>query len=675
MRIERIKLHNVGPYAGEHQAVLSPKEAKPVVLFGGLNGAGKTTILEAIQLALYGNLSEPFKRSGLSFPEYLRRLTNRSTPGTAGASVELEFTVTESGYPRSYRIRRTWPSGSAASRTATGTLDVWKDNTLDPSLSSVWAEQVTQFLPPRLAPLFFFDGERIEQLADPEQSAEALRAAVGALLGVDLVDQLQTDLDTLLRRRRVSEAAQNDERIPRAEQRVKEMEDRRDKAVQTAAALKNELGRAQLELQRIEQQYLEQGGGAVEERRAVESRREAAVANCRLVREQMRMLALTNLPLALLQPLLERSAQQLEAAHRVAADRSASVTLRAAGERLRARLKASGADPAVLGEVEAWLGQEAPQLPEEVPSAASSLANPAVAARMRAMLNEHLPVDRSSAAVLHERLAEVQAEVDEHDRTLTLTPDTAAIAELIRQREAAKVEVGVQQRGHSAAITAADDAETEVRREERELQKLLEVDRLARGEADDARRFARHTEAVQMVLQKFAIALRRRHLARLQSLILESYTALMRKTALAKTLEIDPETFELCLSDAAGRRVEPGRLSAGERQLLAVAILWAMARASNRPLPVVVDTPLGRLDGIHRHRLVERYFPHAAGQVILFSTDEEVDAPLYQLLKPHVARSYRLEHDEVDGTRIEKGYPFAEKLDRPQFASTAGASS
>ncbi len=113
------------------------------------------------------------------------------------------------------------------------------------------------------------------------------------------------------------------------------------------------------------------------------------------------------------------------------------------------------------------------------------------------------------------------------------------------------------------------------------------------------------------------------------------------------------------LTDAADMEGRPERLSAGERQLLAVSILWAMGRASGRPLPVAVDTPLGRLDGIHRRQLVERYFPHAAGQVLLLSTDEEVDADLYAVLEPFVGRAYRLHHDELRGTRIEEGYPFA----------------
>jgi DNA sulfur modification protein DndD len=82
-----------------------------------------------------------------------------------------------------------------------------------------------------------------------------------------------------------------------------------------------------------------------------------------------------------------------------------------------------------------------------------------------------------------------------------------------------------------------------------------------------------------------------------------------------------------------------------------------LARASGRPIPTVIDTPLGRLDSSHRQHLVERYFPTASHQVILLSTDEEIVGNYHQTLKPAVARHYLLAHDEALGsTNIEQGY-------------------
>jgi DNA sulfur modification protein DndD len=125
-------------------------------------------------------------------------------------------------------------------------------------------------------------------------------------------------------------------------------------------------------------------------------------------------------------------------------------------------------------------------------------------------------------------------------------------------------------------------------------------------------------------------------------------------------VRIDADTFVIELRDFGGRVLHPEQLSAGERQLFAVALLWALAKASGHVAPTVIDTPLGRLDSEHRARLVERYFPQAGGQVVLLSTDEEIDAELYARLAPAVSRSFTLVYDKAGhGSRIEPGYAFS----------------
>jgi len=74
--------------------------------------------------------------------------------------------------------------------------------------------------------------------------------------------------------------------------------------------------------------------------------------------------------------------------------------------------------------------------------------------------------------------------------------------------------------------------------------------------------------------------------------------------------------------------------------------LWSLARASGRSLPTVIDTPLGRLDGAHRRLLVKNYFPAVSHQVILLSTDKEIEGPYYESLRPYIARSYQIVHQE-----------------------------
>jgi DNA sulfur modification protein DndD len=140
-------------------------------------------------------------------------------------------------------------------------------------------------------------------------------------------------------------------------------------------------------------------------------------------------------------------------------------------------------------------------------------------------------------------------------------------------------------------------------------------------------------------------------------LITESFRFLLRKKTLVHRVEIEPESFAISLFDNAGLSVSKERLSEGEKQIFAVSVLWGLSRASARPLPAIIDTPMARLDAEHRNQLVDRYFPHASHQVIVLSTDTEIERQYFENLQPHIARAYHLNYDEAGKRTIaEEGY-------------------
>jgi DNA sulfur modification protein DndD len=141
--------------------------------------------------------------------------------------------------------------------------------------------------------------------------------------------------------------------------------------------------------------------------------------------------------------------------------------------------------------------------------------------------------------------------------------------------------------------------------------------------------------------------------------VTECFRYLLHKADLVHRIAIDTQSFGLSLYNPEGQPVPKHRLSAGEKQLLAIAFLWGLARVSGRHLPVAIDTPLGRLDSSHRNNLIERYFPSASHQVILLSTDTEISKTEYEHLveQEAIANSYLLKyHPETRKTIVENGY-------------------
>ena len=108
----------------------------------------------------------------------------------------------------------------------------------------------------------------------------------------------------------------------------------------------------------------------------------------------------------------------------------------------------------------------------------------------------------------------------------------------------------------------------------------------------------------------------------------------------------------------ANRTVLPkSDLSAGEKQLYATALLWALRSVSGRALPIIIDTPMGRLDSDHRATMLKKFFPNAAHQVILLSTDTEIDPAAFADIQHAISHTFRLEYDQATGsTQVERRY-------------------
>ena len=173
----------------------------------------------------------------------------------------------------------------------------------------------------------------------------------------------------------------------------------------------------------------------------------------------------------------------------------------------------------------------------------------------------------------------------------------------------------------------------------------------------DARRMWELAGRTRETMQVFLGRVTARKIDRLSGFVTESFRFLLRKQTLVERIVIDPATFSITLFDSTGYAIPKQRLSKGEKQIFAISVLWGLARASARALPAVIDTPMARLDAAHRQHLVERYFPSASHQVVVFSTDTEVDRHYYQALQPHIARAYHLKYDEQHRRTVgEEGY-------------------
>lgn len=665
MLLRKIVLEEFGAYRGKQSLDLTVKKNKPIILIGGLNGCGKTTLLDAIQLALYGPRARCSGRGSKAYDTYLRESINRQHDPTRGSSVTLEFTVTVNGKEHYYKVIRSWHvSGKSLKEFLNVFVDEDYDNKANPGhsrqpdlnysrlLSEGWADHVEDILPLEVASLSFFDGEKIESLADPDRAASVIESAVHSLLGVSTVQQLRTDLLALQRRQKLSDEEQHlMDKIQAQEQERASVQSELKTARQELAHRRTELIKARRTLDSLEREFEKEGGGLFERRVELENDKKRAAERLADLRSSLVQVAAGPLPLLMMDSQLKDLRKQAKREQSAAEAGQVLDVLKERDEWLLGLLPEEAKD-----EVIRKLEEDRTKRSKST-SLRVNLGLPHDILSKLSVLDEVLVRDKDRAAELLTLTASSTEEVDQLDRQLAGVPEQGKVEAIQEAREEQLKEFDRVQAGIS-------------REEERiaELGRRREFVRAAlkrahndfvqtKVKAEEVDRIIRYSEKARKTLERFGEVLLQRHISRLEVAVLQSFKELMRKQGLVQDLRINTDKFTLTLTDADGEAIDPGRLSAGERQLLAISLLWGLMKVAGNRLPSVIDTPLGRLDSRHREHLVDRYFPNASDQVLLLSTDEEIDENLLSRLKKTVARTYTLVHDDTSfTTSVVEGY-------------------
>lgn len=660
MILDELILHDFGVYRGRQVFDLStPDPDRPIVLIGAQNGGGKTTFLEGLQLALYGRLSQAGLRGATGYEAYLKSAINRNASPADGAQVQVAFRRTVEGQERRYRLIRSWSVQKAQLKEV---FEVLLDDHLDPVLTSQWAEFVEEMLPPRIAPLFFFDGEKIEQFADLQRSSEIISVAIKGLLGLDIVERLELDLE-VLERRKLAGQTRGEARaeLDATEAELGKLSDRLQNAFTSTASVRAKRDRAADLLDRAQFVLRSQGGDLFTSREALATQKMQAELSIQAQEKDLRQWAGGAAPLLLIQGLVEEvhreTARETEAA--IAAQLVDHLVDR---DRRLLEVLSEIPHPGLLTRVEAFLDRDRMRLFDLADHQSDLQLSPGARLSLDALVDTGFGETLVERDQLLARLGELEADLESVERRIAAIPAPESIEPLIaevvhREREAADAEQALGQAQDAYAALERELAASRVR-----YQARLDDHVRQSLASEDVDRLVRHSARARQTLASFKREVVSHHVHRLERLILEGLNNLLRKSDLIVDVSIDPETFEIHLKDGAWRTLSPDQLSAGERQLLAVSLLWALAKASDQAAPTVIDTPLGRLDSRHRDRLVNRYFPLAGDQVILLSTDEEVDEALYTKLEPRLSRSFTITHDATaGGSRVVPGYDFGNK--------------
>lgn len=651
MILTKLTFHNFGIYAGRHEIDITPREGRPITLFGALNGSGKTTLLEGIQFGLFGKGAKFLGRGKAAYVDFLANSVNRRTLQSS-ASIGVEFTTRKRGRPQKYEVTRTW-SIKGASAAESG-VEVYKNGKLDEELSERWDELSETFFPSQLSDLFFFDGERIEELAEQNRCSELIKTGLNSLLGLDLVTDLRKTLTTLDRRLKIDGVDESQRHgLERLVDKVQILSDQETQVLGELSKTLEEIQDLDLVLQERRLELAQRGGELYIKREELRAKQIELANRLQGKRYELVELAATGLPFTLVSGLLRDLEDYAKEGLTPAQREAVSDAIKSFSEVILAEVKSRS-----------FLSEEQQQVLRELHNAhlslelsQSSKPDYSVSVQALALVKSELGIQRSAATKALLELNKVLIELDQIERTLLAVPDGEKLAPLLS--EISEKEVLIASR--SAEADSLRGQLDRIRRDrdilngqidgmsEKQRQQDSELKRLERMRIQLARG--------KDVLHQFEERIRSKHIRELEILVLRGFQTLLRKKAFVKSISIDPSTYQLKLYIEGEGVVPASKLSAGERQVLAVAVLWALSQKSGKQLPTVIDTPLGRLDSKHRKDFVELYFPNASDQVILLSTDEEIVGRYYKSLKKYLSHEYLIEYDDKkQSSAVARGY-------------------
>jgi DNA sulfur modification protein DndD len=523
---------------------------------------------------------------------------------------------------------------------------------IDPALATNWNEHIEGYFPSSLASLFFFDGEDILRLADKKETRELIRSAIDCLLGFNVVARLESDLSKYIGKHEGDKNyAKELQAFKGAETTLKEALAEATKSEQELEVARKEEQKAAKLVEDSNKRYDEAGGKLFEASKAIKEKEEALSIEVEGMKDQYRSLAEGPAFLLLTEKLLKTARTQAESESKVLK----SLMLADHDEKRDAEtlthLSKSMGSTDILREIEKAL--LATRIKKPKSSELVLEADEKLEPKLEHCLSRGLPAARQAIKDFVEMTANKIEELSQARADLLNMPDAGKITVFLNKKKEAS-EAHVKARAnldfHEARARPATarlvSAQNNMEEAERKFRDLREVENKLR----------RALEARQSV-KKFMEISTERKLAQVSDLITDAFLRLVGKVSLIQSIRINSPSLELTLTSPDGNVIESDHLSHGERQILAYAVLWGLSKASGRPLPTVIDTPMGRLDEKHRMNLAENYFHQASHQVVILSTDTEIHGKFLDAMKPGIGKMYSLEFNEkTKSTQVTEGY-------------------
>lgn len=670
MILKTVILHNYTAFEGTQEINLTPttNDEQNITLIGAMNGSGKTSLLEAVKLCLYGERGSGLLMKSESEAAFVYKKFNyNARKRDAEMFIELTFDDVPIPDPHEIKIRRSWFFNKLKGDYESSAMTIHKNGKeLELVARDQWQDFINEKIPPGVSDFFFFDGEKIQQLADDSTDRESLKESIRNLLGLKIIGNLEVDLAKHIDDIRRESDKVTDSQLRELEADEARYEEKSKENREELAEIQNQLYGLYEEEGELEKEIRRVTGIGTNNRNQLEQEVAETDNQKRKANDEILKLASDILPFAIsgrlcedlrAQILAEESLRQWEAAkikvhpqlnkivHRVFWDESV----------IRTKPDLTPFQKVYYAKLltEEWEALFMPK-PEDAADEAIHEFSPKDERFVLGTLDKvskEIVGHLKDLLTIRERASRRSQDANRELRNLP--EDDSHIGQMVTEfREKSELKRTLNEK--------TGKLEDEISRYARELKSVQEKIENLKTKLVGAKKVQNQVglaRQIRAAVQEYEKKLQQRKLSELERYTTEMYKRLARKQDFVGEVKIDLRTFDVSIHDTHGQIKEKRSLSAGEKQIYAIALLWGLAKSSDVELPIIIDTPFARLDSEHRTNIAKHYFPFASEQVIILSTDEEIDHRYAEMLREYIGKTYLIKHSDSERrSTIEGGY-------------------
>ncbi len=657
MHFTKVELHNFGIYKGTHVMCLKNKSGnRNITLVGGLNGRGKTTFHDAVLLALYGRQALKYiQEKARSYEKLLVDHINKHTLDDI-TFIAVSICLDDG---TNLRIKRSW-------QLKNGKLEqnviVEKNGSEDKYLGESWSYYIEEILPFGIAKFFFFNNEKITQLAD-DITFEQVKTSIKSAIGISTIEKAIEHVDEVIKRKNNAllafEKSELNTDFKEVNSKIKDVEKQITEAMNAyynAERIRDEYI-AKIEIK--EKEFWSTGGALSINRDKIQQEKKRISAEVEALQAEIKQISGNpSTPLFMCKNLVRQSYENELIYQQEEAKYYSNKIIFELHKQIMDKLSICGLDKMSFEKVKSVVDEV---LVNKYSKAFIAQNRKSISAASK-LLYEHLITEVfqniiHQITVLISKIDEQENEIlnlDIHLEKANEKTLAMQLFEALKFLEAKRAEADFEYEKYKKSLENLNYQYETLKLQRKNLYKSVVEKQNAN---DDNARILKYAVMSMDVLNEFKIRLQREKLNKLSDTITKCFKELVEKDSLVSNIKIESDTLDVIILDIDGNELLKTQLSAGEQQMFAVAVVWALAITSGYKAPVVVDTPMARLDSAHRTNFVTKYLPEASSQVVVLSTDEEIYGQYLDEIRDKIIDCYTLVYDEKEQcTSVVRGY-------------------